>query len=729
MSVVTGARPVASGSAGAAGPTLASTWLGISGSPIDDELLDWPPDVFALTNVLLTRSEAFRFVLSPPPGAAWPPDRFTDWGLAVQDAARRWGRRVEDRDRCLPELVAEEWSVLREAIATPLEALAEGERWPVCEALLTLHAIADEACAGLFVALDRSDGQGSRYRARGRELLATKGSLARMHPQLLRVLPKIRTPPTGRAGFSRYACVVHGAAFDTHWHKLPARHPGTDPQAEHANMLLLPWPMRVRASDFRAVPDSVQRLQKEPFGCFAFAPEERLDLDLVDRTLLAAIDEVGSVDVVVLPESAIDESEILPLEAVLERHGVVYLQAGVRGGPTHPGGLGSNWMHIGINPTLEKVGPGHSASCGPWFHLRQSKHHRWSLDAAQISQYNLGSALHPDIQWWEAMDVPRRSIQFVQVGEEITVVCLVCEDLAQDDAAEVIRSVGPTIVLAALLDGPQLPSRWGARYAGVLADDPGSSVLTLTSFGMAQRSRPQGHDPSRVVALWKDPTSGTREIALEPGAHGVVLTLVGERTTRRSADGRLPVDTGTHYYDVAVNQIRAAEHGSGTPDPRPGGPTPTALEVGELTVLTGWAEGVAEALAYAPVDAGRLLADAQGDASWRTGFGLAEPTPRLGEAFASIGRALAATTPAGGLPSFDGLLDAVCEPGLDDSGVDGLVRRVLRSTLEQLQSRRAHEPGRGSDLMVQALEDDALVHEAPAIVSSQSPSALAHAAV
>jgi hypothetical protein len=30
--------------------------------------------------------------------------------------------------------------------------------------------------------------------------------------------------------------------------------------------------------------------------------------------------------------------------------------------------------------------------------------------------------------------------------------------------------------------------------------------------------------------------------------------------------------------------------------------------------------------------------------------------------------------------------------------------------------------------MVQALEDEALVHEAPAIVSSQSPSALAHAA-
>ena len=38
--------------------------------------------------------------------------------------------------------------------------LADGRDWRVCEALLTLHAIADEACAGLFVALDRSDGEG-----------------------------------------------------------------------------------------------------------------------------------------------------------------------------------------------------------------------------------------------------------------------------------------------------------------------------------------------------------------------------------------------------------------------------------------------------------------------------------------------------------------------------------------------------------------------------------------
>ena len=73
---------------------------------------------------------------------------------------------------------------------------------------------------------------------------------------------------------------------------------------------------------------SVQRLAKEPFGFFEFAPEEGLDLDLVDRVLVAARDEVGSVDVVLLPESAVEESELDALEALLDRHGVATCMPG-----------------------------------------------------------------------------------------------------------------------------------------------------------------------------------------------------------------------------------------------------------------------------------------------------------------------------------------------------------------------------------------------------------------
>ena len=403
------------------------------------------------------------------------------------------------------------------------------------------------------------------------------------------------------------------------------------------------------------------------------------------------MDEVEGVDVVVMPESAIEETDIAPLEALLDGHGVIYFQAGVRGKAISPEEFGSNWVHIGVNQKLEKGQL--KSSRDPWLHIRQNKLHRWSLNQAQIYQYNLGGSLHPDILWWEAMQVPRRSIEFLQVGEEVTIVSLVCEDLAQDDVADIIRSVGPTIVVAVLLDGPQAPARWGARYASVLADDPGSAVLTLTSLGMAQRSQSARHDPSRVIALWKDAINGTREISLQPGAHGVVLTMSGRRTTRRSADGRLPVNTGTYYSDVAVNQIAASPIGTKHASRVATVPSPVLLEVEELTILTGWAEGFAEALAFAPERVPDLLADARPGASWRADFGLAEPSSQFSRAVDSISRTLAIAEPRRNTPSLDALLDFVTEDRSYEEDLDILVRRVLRSTLEQLRSRQKQADG------------------------------------
>jgi hypothetical protein len=664
--------------------TLASAWRAASGAEFTDGLLAWPPDVFALTDVLLDRSEAFRFALSPPAGVQWPPAGADDWSEAVVAAGRQWSAWVDDRRGPVPSMVGEAWAVALERADLPLAALAEGRDFQVFEALLSLHAIADEACAGLGSATERADGAGAGYRARARELLARTGSLARIAPRRVRVLPKVRTPPSGRPAFSRYAC-VKGAGLDASWHKLPARHLGTDPRAEYVNLLLLPWPLRVRESDFRAVEGSVQRLEHDPFGFFEFAPAEQLDLDLVDRVLTAARDEVDSVDLVVLPEAAIDAAEIDELETVLDRHGVVQLTAGIRQRSPGSGQPPCNWVHTGVNPRLRKgagppEGPGRE-----WFHIRQNKHHRWSLDESQIYQYHLAGALHPHVRWWEAMAVPPRSLQFVSVGEEITMVSLVCQDLAEiDELADVIRAVGPTVVFTVLLDGPQLASRWAARYASVFADDPGSVVLTLTSFGMAQRSRPPGREASPIVALLKDADQGLREIPLEPGAQAVLLTASGSRAIRRTADGRRPVDTGTHYFGTAVHQIRAANPGS-TPSPSDTGATlPRVLDVSDLTVLTGWAEAVAETLAHAPGRIPALLTDAHPSGAWRSELGIEEPSQRLVDAIDTLEDLLRAAGP----PTFDAILAAVREDHSGEPPLAELVRAVLRSTLEQLGSRQ-----------------------------------------
>jgi hypothetical protein len=301
------------------------------------------------------------------------------------------------------------------------------------------------------------------------------------------------------------------------------------------------------------------------------------------------------------PRAPVDASEIDELEAVLDLHGVIYLTAGVRQSSPRPGRLGENWVHMGVNPRLGKGGGPPAGPGRQWFHIRQNKHHRWSLDESQIYQYHLGGALHPRVQWWEAMEVPRRSVQFVTLGEEITVVSLVCEDLAENDqVAEVIRDVGPTGVIAVLLDGPQLTSRWAARYASVLADDPGSAVLTLTRSAWCSAAGRDASTPPTVVALWKDPERGFREIPLESGRAGGAPDRV--RLASDPAHRRWPLARRhrTHLFDVAVHQIRASDAGSRTPPARAGASLPRVLDVDDLTVLTGWAEGVAETLAHAP---------------------------------------------------------------------------------------------------------------------------------
>ena len=51
----------------------------------------------------------------------------------------------------------------------------------------------------------------------------------------------------------------------------------------------------------------------------------------------------------------------------------------------------------------------------------------------------------------------RSFTKFVELGGGITIVAVICEDLARLYAvADLLRTVGPTLVLTVLLDGPQL---------------------------------------------------------------------------------------------------------------------------------------------------------------------------------------------------------------------------------------------------------------------------------
>src|SRR5215470_14704455 len=105
--------------------TVGALWQALSGWPLNVDLLDWPPDLFALTSLMLQRSGAFRFALSPPPGRQWPAEPRSRWSATVEAAGRAWSGVVDAPGEALPALLVSMMEVVV-AAATPLEELSTG---------------------------------------------------------------------------------------------------------------------------------------------------------------------------------------------------------------------------------------------------------------------------------------------------------------------------------------------------------------------------------------------------------------------------------------------------------------------------------------------------------------------------------------------------------------------------------------------------------------------------
>ena len=140
-------------------------------------------------------------------------------------------------------------------------------------------------------------------------------------------------------------------------------------------------------------------------------------------------------------------------------------------------------------------------------------------------------------------------------------------------------------------------------------------------------------------------------------------------------------------FDVAVHQVRAGNASAMSSNSQSGPLAPRVLEADELTILTGWAQALAEALAYAPECVDVLLANAQAGAPWRDEFQLTEPSPQLSQAIYFMRGAVRAVTSPEGMPTLDALQISWGEHRPEEQGLETLVRRVLRSMLEQLLTR------------------------------------------
>lgn len=511
----------------------------------------WPPDLFAICSTLLAQTGGYRHVAQD-----WPPKpsggRKQNWEAWINKLGTDWQRGFEAGE--VPAKVSTWWQQLLKK--RDLDIALLGKDRGLCLVLIQLSAVADNACSLLDIAPAELTGSAGAMANQFERFLdcssdqdtgVTLCNPAVISPSRVRVLPRCRTPQRGLTlrSLTHYLALVRGNEVTPRWHWVPSLKTS---QRSQLNLLLAPWPLVVERSSFRPAPSArgqVRNLAPE-YRFFDFNPrigsKSRKITEWLDSLLREACREAESIDLVILPELALHPTEEPDVLEWAQKRGVAII-AGV-GFSGDGDSLGANYVVLGF----PFVG-------GTFVTVRQDKHHRWLLDRNQIEAYGLGGFLDPNFFWWEPIGVVQRCLELVTLRTDLTICALVCEDLTQQEpVSDLIRAVGPNLVVAVLMDGPQLGTRWPARYAGVLADDPGCSVLTLTSLGMCQRSQPFGMQASRAIGMWRDGSSGkSRELVLGARAEGMVLNLVIEKRREYSADGRR--DKGTAACPIFVGSF------------------------------------------------------------------------------------------------------------------------------------------------------------------------------
>lgn len=546
------------------------TWLnGIGLTPPIAECPAWPPDLFAVAGSLIRRSGVYLRVFKHRDP--------TTYAKAIETAARRWREQLDAITADAEDVTAEALQLVRapeilegwaRLIREKDRAISAIDEFPeLAEQLIRLTLIADETSRGIGISADNKTEHGSepsKFLSIADQALVDnelRSFCWDVPPEALCVLGKQHTPVKGATfrSLSHHLALYHPSEIEARWFNAIPTKVDRHPLPRGLNLLLLPWPIEVETHDFQEVAPGGKRADdSEPPGYFRYHPKETDDPATFEQKLNKALEKArqhaGPIDAIVLPELALNELQYKIAERIAFEACTILI-CGLRPDSPAEGEWDSNVCILQAAGAVHGAEPEADAKEDLLsdLYLKQAKHHRWYLDRAQIVNYQLAGGLPASRGAWEHIDLPDRLLHFVTLNP-ITWAVLICEDLArQEPAAELIRAVGPNLLIALLMDGPQLSNRWPARYAAVLAEDPGTSVLTLTSLGMAERSRPivqsgQRAPASRVIALWRDAIEGEIQIALDPDHDACVLSLEYQKRTEYCADGR--GDHGQTYYPV-----------------------------------------------------------------------------------------------------------------------------------------------------------------------------------
>lgn len=535
------------------------------------EWLYWPPNVFALTSMILQRTGSYRICLIED----------IDWDYAhrnkiIGKEADHWIREVGKvlrdgskefqpfniRKRPGNTIFKEAFEIiqqnldfelihLRIIVSDPIDKFpktyietAEKAR-EIAKALVNLHAISDLACStmGIVDSIYSNDADLNLAITIGNFLLTSTGSLSTIDKLNGVVLPKYRTPQQGQVLRSlSHHLTFHVTETEIIWRTIP----WLNTNEKTLNILAIPMPYSVRAHDFETIPE-----KNHPSRYFKLKikdfDEERINLlhSIVDK-LIELKGRISRIHIVVLPELSITKNEYDYLLKLIflnqkEIHHLPIIVAGV---------LSEDFDDVSGFEVYNNEVKIANYFAGRWYDISQRKHHRWRIDKNQLIQYQLATKMTTQRNWFEYTSSSQRRLTVLSANSWLSLVALICEDLARlEPVSEVIRGIGPTLLMALLSDGPQISNRWSARYATVLADDPGTSVLSLTSLGMAKRSKMSSlesptytNSPNHVVALWKDSKNGNKEIAIpdenDQFRKGFLLTITAKFKEEFTIDGR-----------------------------------------------------------------------------------------------------------------------------------------------------------------------------------------------
>src|SRR5829696_6353072 len=250
----------------------------------------WPPDVFALTSTIFQRTGCYSLVLSNK----WESD--PQWQADVEKAAKMWLERVSSivSGETTDSPPADSSNLMKDAkllkAAETIESLAPkvtieqlqilpgwedediGEEdgdlraaQNLCEALILMHAVADEACSGLGLpASPRA--KFALAHCLGNLLLTARGSLSAIPKHHGVVLPKLRTPQSGQTlrSFSHHV-TWHSSEVEVMWRATP----WANVEENTINILCLPWPSEISERDFSSEPETFEAVRY-----FRYAPPE-----------------------------------------------------------------------------------------------------------------------------------------------------------------------------------------------------------------------------------------------------------------------------------------------------------------------------------------------------------------------------------------------------------------------------------------------------------------------